>query len=75
MEPEDGSLSYADEFGDKTIEDPTRDAEFLPQGRTSGTLTEYRERERQYKKMCIEAQEKATELFEELVVKYGQELV
>ena len=74
VEPEDGSLSYAYEFGDKTIEDLTREPEFCPEA-YERHLTEYRERERQYKKMCIEAQEKATELFEELVVKYGQELV
>lgn len=74
VEPEDGSLSYADEFGDKFIDDMTKEPEFCPDS-YERHLTEYRERERQYKKDCIEAQTRATELFEELVVKYGQELV
>lgn len=74
VEPEDGSLSYAGQFGDENINDMTKEPEFCPIS-YERHLTEYRERELQYKKACIEAQTQATELFEELVMKYGQELV
>ena len=52
----------------------TREPEFCPDS-YDRHLTEYSQRERNYKKDCIEAQTRATELFEELVMKYGQELV
>lgn len=74
VEPEEGSISWAGEFGDKSLDDMTKEPEFCPDS-YDRHLTEYSERERQYKKACIEAQTQATELFEELVMKYGQELV
>ena len=74
VEPEDGSISWVGEFGDKVLDDMTREPEFCPDS-YDRHLTEYSQRERNYKKDCIEAQTRATELFEELVMKYGQELV